>query len=74
MTVQKKSAKSAKTKPAWARLTLRMLRATFIPVLCVAALLAGLFVGYVRLGGGDMADVLDYRTWKHLYDLVFADS
>jgi hypothetical protein len=74
MTTPKKGAKSAKTKPAWVRLTIRVLRATIIPILCVAALLAGLFIGYVRLGGGNMAEVFDYHTWKHLYDLVFADS
>ncbi len=73
MTVQKKSAKSDKAQPAWVRPTIRVLRASMIPALCVAALLAGLCIGYVRLGGGNMADVLDYRTWKHLYDLVFAD-
>jgi hypothetical protein len=44
-----------------------------IPVVCIAALIAGLAVGYTVLGKGQLADVFDWGTWKHMYDLVFAD-
>lgn len=44
-----------------------------IPVLCVAALMFGLAVGYSVLGGGEMDEVFDWRTWKHMWDLVFAE-
>ncbi|MBP2117838.1 DNA-directed RNA polymerase subunit beta [Cohnella lubricantis] len=45
-----------------------------IPILCVAALILGMAIGYVVLGKGELADVFDMHTWRHMYDLVFADS
>ncbi|WP_313731474.1 DNA-directed RNA polymerase subunit beta [Cohnella nanjingensis] len=46
----------------------------FIPVLCVAALIAGLAIGYVVLGKQQWSDVFDWNTWRHMYDLVFASG
>jgi len=43
-----------------------------IPLLLVAALGGGLVVGYVVLGKSEFSDVLEWSTWKHVYDLVFA--
>lgn len=43
-----------------------------IPLLLVAALGGGLVVGYVFLGKKEFSDVLQWSTWKHVYDLVFA--
>ncbi|MFC5403605.1 DNA-directed RNA polymerase subunit beta [Cohnella soli] len=43
-----------------------------IPVLCVAALIVGLAIGYGVLGDRPMSEVFDSSTWKHMYDLVFA--
>ncbi|OKP78119.1 hypothetical protein A3844_15100 [Paenibacillus helianthi] len=43
-----------------------------IPVLLIAALSGGLVTGYVVLGKKDFSDVLQWSTWKHVYDLVFA--
>jgi ABC-type multidrug transport system permease subunit len=34
---------------------------------------AGLIVGYVLMGNRPLGEVLDFGTWKHLIDLVFAD-
>lgn len=45
-----------------------------IPVLCLAALILGLAIGYSVLGDRDPAEVFDWRTWKHMWDLVFADG
>lgn len=50
------------------------IKVLIVPVLCVAALLVGLAIGYVVLGKGELADVFDMHTWRHMYDLVFADS
>ena len=44
-----------------------------IPVLCIVALIVGLAIGYSMLGDGSLSDVFDVATWKHMYDLVFAD-
>lgn len=45
-----------------------------IPIVCVAALIVGLAVGYVVLGDKPLSDVFDAGTWKHMYDLVFAEG
>ncbi|TFE29092.1 DNA-directed RNA polymerase subunit beta [Cohnella luojiensis] len=45
-----------------------------IPVLCIAALIVGLAIGYVVLGDKPLSDVFDSNTWKHMYDLVFAEG
>jgi hypothetical protein len=43
-----------------------------IPLLLIAALAGGLVVGYVILGKREFSEVLQWSTWKHVYDLVFA--
>ncbi|WP_342563336.1 DNA-directed RNA polymerase subunit beta [Paenibacillus sp. FSL R7-0345] len=43
-----------------------------IPLLLVAALAGGLVAGYVIIGKREFSDVLQWSTWKHVYDLVFA--
>jgi hypothetical protein len=45
-----------------------------IPILCIAALVVGLAIGYVVLGDRPLSGVFDSETWKHMYDLVFADG
>ncbi|QJD88256.1 DNA-directed RNA polymerase subunit beta [Cohnella herbarum] len=45
-----------------------------IPVFCVMALIVGLAVGYTVLGDKPLSDVFDSGTWKHMYDLVFAEG
>ncbi|WP_150270563.1 DNA-directed RNA polymerase subunit beta [Paenibacillus tepidiphilus] len=43
-----------------------------IPLLLIAALGCGLTAGYVVLGKRELTEVLQWSTWKHVYDLVFA--
>jgi len=45
-----------------------------IPAACVAALIVGLAIGYVVLGDQPLSDVFEVETWKHMYDLVFAEG
>ncbi len=45
-----------------------------IPVLCLTALIVGLAIGYTVLGDRELAEVFDWKTWKHMWDLVFADG
>jgi len=52
----------------------RIVRLLIIPVLCFAALIAGLIAGYVYIGGEEMQDVWKLETWKHVFDLIFADT
>lgn len=57
-----------------ARIVWMSIRMLIIPVLCIAALIVGLAIGYVVLGDKPLADVFDSSTWKHMYDLVFAEG
>ncbi|MCD9022275.1 DNA-directed RNA polymerase subunit beta [Cohnella silvisoli] len=57
-----------------ARVIWTSIKILIIPVLCIAALIVGLAVGYVILGDKPMSDVFDSGTWKHMYDLVFAEG
>ncbi len=49
--------------PIWLRILL-------ILALCVIAVIAGAYVGYVILGHGDSGDVFKKETWQHIVDLV----
>ncbi|MDF2669105.1 MAG: DNA-directed polymerase subunit beta [Paenibacillus sp.] len=69
----KPSASPRKPMPLWVRIPLRIMRILLVPFLCVAALIGGVVIGYVYMGGRDSADVWDIETWKHLFELVFAN-
>ncbi|MFC5653105.1 DNA-directed RNA polymerase subunit beta [Paenibacillus solisilvae] len=56
------------------RILLWLLRKSVVPALCVIAIVGGMCVGYVTIGKGSVSDVFNLATWKHMYDLVFADS
>lgn len=53
---------------------LRLLRILLVPILCVAALFAGLIIGYVYVGKQPLEDVWSIETWRHLFDLMFKDT
>ncbi len=53
---------------------LRIFRILLVPLLCLIALYVGLMIGYVYIGGQDASEVMQWNTWKHLYDLVFAQT
>ncbi|SEL75493.1 DNA-directed RNA polymerase subunit beta [Paenibacillus sp. OK003] len=58
---------NVKKKSGW-----RIARWFLVPVLLVLALAGGLVAGYVVLGKQDIGSVLQWSTWEHVYDLVFA--
>lgn len=66
--------KKRPVRKRWVRYVLAAMKQLAIPVLCVLALLAGLIAGYVVLGGQPLSDVWKIGTWKHVFDLVFADA
>jgi hypothetical protein len=76
MTTTNAKVKKAKRKPLpqGVRIVLRMIGFLVFPVLCIVGLLVGLRIGYVQFGGGNPDDVLKWETWKHMLDLVFADT
>lgn len=63
-TVEKKKKKKGSAK--------KVLRRLLIPLLLLVALISGMLIGYVVVGGQDIGSAFDYRTWKHIWDLVFA--
>ncbi len=68
------SQKTARRRPVALRIVLGILRFCLVPALCVAALLGGLYVGYVVFGKAPAGEVWKWETWKHMYDLVFSES
>lgn len=68
-----KSAAKAR-KPLPVRILLFLLRKSIVPLILIVALIAGMYAGYVVLGKGSETDVLEWETWKHMYDLIFSDS
>lgn len=65
--------KKRRPHKAW-RITWRIVRLLVVPVLCIGSLIAGLIAGYVYIGGEEMQDVWKWETWKHVFDLMFADT
>lgn len=49
-------------------------RKVIVLALFVGALTGGLYLGFVVLGKGSMDDAFDFGVYKHIYDLIFADS
>lgn len=53
--------------------TLRVLKKLRVPLIFLGALIVGLWIGYSGIGGQPTLDIFRISTWKHLFDLVFAD-
>jgi hypothetical protein len=67
--------KKTKPKPkGWVKAIRMTIKWTWLPIVCVAALFAGLTIGYVYLGKQSLDEVFDIATWRHLFDLIFADT
>lgn len=69
-----KPGKNATGSPRWARITRRVLVYAGIPLLFVISLYIGLYIGYVRIGEQPASEIWQWSTWKHVFDLVFADG
>lgn len=60
-------------KPLALRIFLWLLIKSIVPILFVIILIVGLYVGFVVIGNKPSSDVFQWATWKHMYDLVFAE-
>ncbi|MBU6145562.1 MAG: DNA-directed RNA polymerase subunit beta [Paenibacillaceae bacterium] len=65
---------SARTRRRAPKRSIRWMWRTFRLLFAIGLFAMGLYVGYVLLGGGEAQDVLQWKTWKHIYDLVWADQ
>lgn len=71
----KPSAKKAKaSSPRWVKITRRVLVYAGIPLLFLVCLYIGLYIGYVKLGEQPAGEIWQWSTWRHMYDLVFAEG
>ncbi|GLI08673.1 hypothetical protein YDYSG_47050 [Paenibacillus tyrfis] len=67
--------KKAPAEPKrWKKAVFTFLKWTWIPFTGIVALLVGLAVGYVYIGKQDIHEVLNLNTWRHAFDLIFADT
>lgn len=53
--------------PVWLRLII-------VCILSVAALMAGLMIGYGVIGDGTPTDALKVETWQHIIDIVVKEK
>lgn len=60
--------KSAVRKTARWRIVIRWM----IPLFLLIALMGGMAFGYVIIGKQSWSEVLQWKTWQHVIDLVFA--
>lgn len=51
-----------------------LLRKLIAPIIMVVMLCVGLYIGYAVLADQPSDEVFKFETWKHLWDLIFADS
>lgn len=52
----------------------RLTKLAVYPSLLVLSLIVGLYVGYSIIGDGPGHEVFNISTWKHMYDLIFAEG
>jgi hypothetical protein len=64
--------KAKKNKSPGSVTALSNLKFLRVPLLCLLVLLIGLWIGYSKIGGQPVSEIFQMKTWKHLYDLVFA--
>ncbi|OMF35883.1 hypothetical protein BK133_10460 [Paenibacillus sp. FSL H8-0548] len=56
------------------KVLLWFLRKSIVPLIMLIMLAAGLYIGYVVVGKQPEEDVFQWATWRHLYDLIFAEA
>lgn len=59
--------------PWWATTAFWIVRKCIAPVIMIIMLVIGLYIGYTVVGGQSDLDVFKFETWKHMWDLIFAD-
>ena len=51
-----------------------LLRKLIAPIIMIVMLCIGLYIGYAVIADQPSDEVFKFETWKHLWDLIFADS
>lgn len=66
-----------KSKPpvsAGTKIALKVLKYASVPILLLICLYIGLYIGYSVVGKQPSSEIWELQTWKHMYDLVFAEG
>ncbi|MFC4777844.1 DNA-directed RNA polymerase subunit beta [Paenibacillus sp. GCM10023252] len=63
-----------KTQSRGSRTLLWMLKKGIVPIIGFIILMVGLYIGYSVIGKQEGSEVFRISTWKHMWDLIFADS
>jgi len=63
-----------KRAPWFARAIFWIFRKSIAPIIMIVMLVAGLYIGYAIIGDRPEDDIFQWSTWKHLWDLIFAES
>lgn len=58
----------------WRRVLKLVLKRGWLPAAGLAALMIGLYAGYVAAGDQNAGDIFRLSTWRHIFDLVFAEQ
>ncbi|WP_019121107.1 DNA-directed RNA polymerase subunit beta [Brevibacillus massiliensis] len=45
-----------------------------VPFLLFLSLVVGLMIGYGVIGKSPVSEVFDFKTYKHIYDLIFSTT
>ncbi|NGQ95585.1 DNA-directed RNA polymerase subunit beta [Brevibacillus sp. SYP-B805] len=67
----KEQAKPRRAGKPWLRLLSKLL---LVPFLLFFSLVIGLIIGYSVIGKLPVAEVFDFNTYKHMYDLIFSGT
>ncbi|MFD2117022.1 DNA-directed RNA polymerase subunit beta [Paenibacillus yanchengensis] len=62
------------TRPFIVRMILWLIRKSLVPLIMITMLVIGLYIGYTLIGNQPKEEVFQWPTWRHLYDLIFAES
>lgn len=77
MAMETKAPKPTKRKRLaplwWRRYGWPVARHLIVPAVCVLVLFIGMTAGYVFLGKQPFSEVWKLETWKHMFDLIFAE-
>jgi hypothetical protein len=66
---EREEAEPGSSRPLWKKGLIYSL--TWLPLICLIALIAGLIIGYSIMGGQPVGDLFTRNLWEHLYNLIY---
>ncbi|GGE05060.1 hypothetical protein GCM10011571_02660 [Marinithermofilum abyssi] len=66
---EREEAEPGSSRPLWKKGLIYSL--TWLPLICLIALIAGLILGYSIIGDQPIGDLFTRNLWEHLYNLIY---